>query len=65
MLVEALGVEQRLAVAHSAWTTGTVERFNSEIVRTGQATLSEAGRPVNQWVQIVPMIQWALNTAFR
>ena len=52
-------------VRHSAWTNGTVKHINVEVVRTGHAILSEAGRLVNQWVQIVSTIQWALNTTFR
>ena len=46
MLAEALAVEHHFSVAHSAWTNGTAERFNTEIIQTAKAILSEQGRPI-------------------
>ena len=65
MLAEALNVDHHFAVAHSAWTNGTVERYNREVIRTAKAILSETGRGAAEWVQVVPVVQWALNSAYR
>ena len=65
MLAEALNVDHRVAVAHSAWTNGMVERYNREVIRTAKAILSETGRGAAEWVQVVPVVQWALNSAYR
>ena len=34
-------------------------------MQTAKAILSEQGRPVGEWVQVMPLVQWALNSAYR
>ena len=65
MLGEALGVDHHFAVANSAWTNGTVERFNREIIRTCKALLNENRKPLDHWLNLIPLVQWALNTSYR
>ncbi|CAB1109830.1 unnamed protein product [Ectocarpus sp. CCAP 1310/34] len=64
-LEKALGVERRFTVANSPWSNGTCERMMREIVRTMKAVLQERRRNVRDWVDLVPAVQWALNTAYR
>jgi len=64
-LEQALGVERRFTVANSPWSNGTCERMMREIVRTLKAVLQERRGSVRDWVDLVPAVQWALNTAYR
>ena len=63
-LAKALDVEHRFSVANSAWTNGTVERMMREVIDEGKAMLNEGGRPLSEWVVVLPAVQWALNTAW-
>ena len=64
-LEKALGVERRFTVANSPWSNGTCERMMREVVRTLKAILQERRGSVRDWVDLVPAVQWALNTAYR
>lgn len=46
MLAEALGVKYHVAMAHSTWTRGAVERCNKEIISMATAYMSATGRKV-------------------
>ena len=60
----ALRVEHRFAVANSPWSNGTCDWMMREAVRALKAILQER-RDVREWVDVVPGVQWALNTAYR
>eukprot|EP00752_Nemacystus_decipiens_P007839 g7004.t1 len=64
-LQTALGVDRRFTVANSPWSNGTCERMMREVVRTFKAILQERRKSVREWVDLVPAVQWALNTAYR
>ena len=64
-LAKSLGVEHRFSVANSAWTNGTVERMMREVIHGAKAMLNEWGRPLSEWVVVLPAVQWALNSAWR
>ena len=64
-LAKALGIEHRFSVANSAWTNGTVERMMHEVIHGAKAMLNEGGRPLSEWVVVLPAVQWTLNTAWR
>ena len=64
-LEKALGVERKFAVANSPWSNGTCERMMREVVRTLKALIQEERRSTRDWVDLVPAVQWALNTAYR
>lgn len=51
-------------VAESAWTNDTDERVMREMLWALQATLEEQGKPLEEWITVVPAAQWALNTAW-
>ena len=36
-----------------------------EVVRSLRSILLEQRRAVSEWVDVLPAVQWALNTAFR
>ena len=61
----ALRVEHRFAVANSPWSNGTCERMMSEVVRALQVILQEERNGIREWMDVVPAVQWALNTAYR
>ena len=64
-LEKSLGVDRRFSVASSPWSNGTCKRMMREVVRTLKAMIQEERRNTQDWVELVPMVQWALNTAFR
>ena len=64
-LEKYFGVDRRFSVANCPWSNGTYERMMREVVRTLQAMIQEEGRNTQDWVELVPAVQWALNTAFR
>ena len=64
-LAKALGVDHRFSVANSAWTNGTVERMMREVIHGAKAMLNEGGRPLSEWVVVLPAAQWTLNMAWR
>ena len=64
-LREALSVEHQFAVAYSPWSNGTCERMVKEVIRALRSILLEQRREVSEWVDVLPAVQWALNTAFR
>ena len=64
-LETALGVNRRFTIANSPWSNGTCERMMREVVRTFKAILQEWRKNVHEWVDLVPVVQYALNTAFR
>lgn len=41
-----------------------VERMKRKIVRTLKASLNEGRCPLVDWVEVVPVVQWALNAAY-
>ena len=61
----ALRVEHEFAVAYSPWSNGTCERMVKEVVRSLRSILSEQRREVSEWVDVLPAVQYSLNTAFR
>ena len=62
---KSLGVDRKFAVANSPWSNGTCERMMREVVKTMKAMLQEERRSTRDWVDLVPAVQWALNTAYR
>ena len=64
-LREALRVDHQFAVTYSPWSNGTCERMVKEVVRSLRSILLEQRRAVSEWVDVLPAVQWALNTALR
>ena len=64
-LEKSLGVDRRFSVANSPWSNGTSEQMMREVVRTLKAMIHEERGTAQDWVEFVPAVQWALNTAFR
>ena len=60
-----LRVEHRFAAVNSPWSNGTCERMMREVVRVLKAILQDERRDIREWVNVVPVVQWALNTACR
>ena len=60
-----LRVEHRFAVASSPWSNGTCECRIREVVHVLKAILQEERHDIRECVDVVPAVQWALNTAFR
>ncbi|CAM9594870.1 unnamed protein product [Sphacelaria rigidula] len=64
-LREALRVDNQFAVAYSPWSNGTCERMVKEVVRALQSILLEQRRAVSEWMDVLPAVQSAPNTAYR
>ena len=64
-LREALRVDHQFAVAYSPWSNGTWERMVKEVVSSLRSIFLQQRRAVSEWVDVLPAVQWALNTAFR
>ena len=58
----ALRVGHRFAVSSSPWSNGTYERMMREVVHTLKTILQEERRDIRRSVDVIPMVQWALNT---
>ena len=61
----ALQVEHRFAMVNLPWSNGTRERMMREVAHTLKVILQEERRDIREWVDVVPAVQWALNTAYR
>lgn len=64
-LGKTLNVDHHFAVANLAWANGTLKLYNWELICTAKAMLSETGCAAGEWVQLVPVAEWALNSAYR
>ena len=64
-LVKSLDVEHQFSVGNSARTNGTAKRMMREVVHGAKAMLNEWGRPLSEWIVVLPAVQWALNTAWQ
>ena len=64
-LEKSLGVDMRFSVANSPWSNTKCERMMREVVRKLKAMIQEERRNTQDWVEFVPAVQWASNTAFR
>ena len=65
LLRDALLVDHQFAVAYSPWSNGTCERMVEEVVCSLRSILLEQRRAVSEWVDVLPAVQWVLNTSFR
>lgn len=63
MVPQVRYVEQRLLVANSAWTGGTVEWTVQEVIRTVQATINERRQLPSERIVEFQSMQWALIAA--
>ena len=64
-LEKYLGVDRRFSVANSPWSNCTCERMVRGAVRTLKAMIQEERQNTQDWVELVPAVELALNTAFR
>jgi hypothetical protein len=60
-----LGCDHHFSVANVSFSNGTVERMVQETIRTFKSTLLDRQRPLEEWIEYVPVVQLALNTATR
>ena len=45
-------------------SNGTCEQMMREVMRTLEEILQEERRDICEWVDVVPAVQWALNTVY-
>ncbi|CAM9928025.1 unnamed protein product, partial [Sphacelaria rigidula] len=64
-LRELLHVDHQFAVASSPCSNSTCKRIAKEVLRALRSILLEQRRAVSEWVDVLPAVQWALNTAHR
>ena len=61
-LTTLMGIEHHFTTAYCPWSNGTIERMNREIIRLLRALRSEYRIPTPQWICLVPLVQYVLNT---
>ena len=57
--------EYMFAVANSPWSNCPYVRMMREVMRALKIILQEKRRDIREWVDMLPAVQWALNTAYR
>ena len=57
-LEKSVGVDKRFSVANSPWSNVTYERKLREVVRTLKAMIQEERRNTQDWIELVPAVQW-------
>lgn len=62
-LARGLKTPHHFTLPYSPWSNGAVERLGREVLRMFRSIMSELELPVNEWTDIVPVVQSALNNA--
>lgn len=57
-----LGAQHHFVTAYSPWANGSVEVVNRLLLRSLRPLLSEHKLQINQWPQILPLVQATLNS---
>ena len=57
-------MEHRFEVANSPWLNSTCGWIMPKVVRALKAIVQEEKRDIHEWVDVVPPVQWTLNTAY-
>ncbi len=57
-----VGSDHHIVLAYSAWANGPAERMVKELIRVLTALCSEHQLPYEDWPQLVPVAELALNT---
>ena len=61
LVSERLGLEHHITLAYCAWANGAIEVVNQDFVYTIRAILSEFEMPIDEWDEVVPLIQYVIN----
>ncbi|CAM9877797.1 unnamed protein product, partial [Chrysoparadoxa australica] len=64
-LGQLMGWRHHFTIAYMAHTNGTIERIMREIIGTFKALLNQAKLQPDQWLEMVSVVQFALNSAYR
>ena len=57
-LERSLGVDRQFSVANSSRSNDRCERMMREVVRTLKAMIQEERRNTQDWIELVPAVQW-------
>ena len=61
-LGRAMRLQHKFTFPYSPWSNGTVERVNKEIIRLLRSFCGEFRVRPERWVDVLPLVQYALNT---
>lgn len=61
LLSKELRVPHHFTLPYCLWSNGGIERLGKELFRTLRAVLSELQMRSNEWPDLLPIIQSALN----
>ena len=61
-LSKAMRFRHKFTFPYSPWSNGTVERVNREIIKLLRSFCSEFQVRCERWCEILPLVQYALNT---
>lgn len=63
LVCEGLRVPHHFTLPYCPWSNGAVERLGKELLRVFRAVLSELQMRHDEWPDLLPLVQSALNTA--
>ena len=63
LIAKGLRVPHHFTLPYTPWRYGTVERLGKELVRALRATVSEFQMRYEEWPDLLPLVQSALNNA--
>lgn len=63
LLTKGLRIPHHFTLPYCPWSNGAVERLGKELLRVARALLSELQFRHDEWPQLVPLFQSALNNA--
>lgn len=63
LVTRGLKVPHHFSLPYTLWSNGAVERLGKELVRTFRAMLSELQMRVEEWPDLLPVVQSALNNS--
>lgn len=62
-LSRGLKTPHHFTLPYSPWSNGAVERLGREVLRLFRTIMSELQLPFNEWTDLVPVVQHALNNS--
>lgn len=63
MLAKGLRAQHHFTLPYCPWSNGAVERLGKELLRTARALLSELQLRQDEWPQLLPIFQSAINNS--
>ena len=63
LLSQELGFEHHVTTAYSAWSNGSAEHMNKELIKLCRKVLSQKKLPKKSWLMVMPIVNYGINHA--